>query len=301
MEAQTSSLVRAKSIRSLGLCSALMVLPVGLALAAGPGRVEKTLNYQTNLSPRITIFNLEGRVLVRAWDKPEVHAVYATSSPRVSFETEPSPSAGSTARVRLTTHVQDPMLTGRDIAADYTLDVPAESSIEIRNRQGLVRIDKLTGDVWVESVGGNVVVADTSGHLALRTIGGNIEVIRSAGRVEVSSVTGDLRFTFPTSSNLHANTTSGKITYEGDFAPGGEYVFSEYSGNMDIICPADSPFKESARTVRGKIYKDPEFSVMAKKNPAYPSQGKTSLLGVRGSASVELTSFSGNISIRPQQ
>ena len=40
--------------------------------------------------------------------------------------------------------------------------------------------------------------------------------------MEVSSVTGDLSFSFPTSANVHANTTSGRIRYEGDFAPGGE-------------------------------------------------------------------------------
>jgi len=300
VEAQTSSLVCRKSIQFVGWYSALFLLPMGLALAAGPGRVEKSLNYQTNLSPHITIFNLEGRVLVRAWDKAEVRAVYATSSPRVTFETDPAPASGSTDRLRLVTHAQDPMLTGQDIAADYTLDVPADSSLEIRNRQGLVKIDKLTGDVWVESVGGNVVVADTAGHLAVRTIGGNIEVVRSAGRVEVSSVTGDLHFSFPTSSRLHANTTSGKIVFEGDFAPGGEYVFSEYSGSMEIICPADSLFKDNVRTVRGKLFKDPEFAVMAKKSQAY-SQGNNSLLGPHGAASVELTSFSGNITIRHQQ
>ena len=213
---------RLKSLRSIGWFSALLLLPLGVALAASPGRVEKTLTYQTNLNPRITVYNLDGHVLVRAWDKAQVHAVFATSSPRVTFETDPLPVSGSTDRLRLVTHVQDPLLTGQDAAADYTLDVPSESSVEIRNRQGLVRIEKLTGDIWIESVGGNVVVADTAGHLAVRTIGGDIEVIRSAGRVEVSSVTGNLHFLAPSSSKLHANTTSGKITYEGDFAPGGQ-------------------------------------------------------------------------------
>lgn len=300
MEAQTSSLVSTRALRSFGLYSALFVLPVGLALAAGPGRVEKSLTYPTNLNPRITILNPEGHVFVRAWDKAEVHAVYSTNSPRVTFEADPLPSAGSTDRLRMVTHIQDPMLTGQDIAADYILDVPAESSLEIRNDQGLVRIDKLTGDIWVHSVGGDVVVADSGGHLAVQSIGGNIEIIRSAGRVEVSSVTGNLRFSAPTSSKVHANTTSGRIVYEGDFAPGGEYVFSEYSGNIEIICPADSPFKENVRTVRGRFFKDREFDLMAKKNANY-SQGKNSLLGPHGIPTVELTSFSGNISIRHQQ
>jgi putative adhesin len=301
VKAYIQNVNRLKSLRPIGWCSALLVVPMGLALAASPARVEKSLTYQTNLNPRITVYNLEGHVLVRAWDKAQVRALFATSSPRVTFETDPLPVSGSTDKLRLITHVQDPLLSGQDAAADYTLDVPAESSVEIRNRQGLVRIEKLTGDIWIESVGGDVVVSDTAGHLAVRTIGGDIEIIRSAGRVEISSVTGNLHFLSPTSSKLHANTTSGKITYEGDFAPGGDYVFSEYSGEMEIICPVDSAFDVNARSVRGKVFKDHEFSLFTPKQRSSSMPRNANSLRVPGNATLELTSFSGNIKIRHQQ
>jgi Toastrack DUF4097 len=292
---------RFRGIRPACLLSLAFVVPVGLALAVNPPHVEKTLTFSTNLNPRISLVNLEGRVLVRAWEKPEVHALCSTSSPRVTFESDPSPASGSTDRVRLATHVQDPMLAGQDASADYTLDVPADSSIEIRNRQGLVRIEKIAGDIWIESVGGNVVVSDTAGHTAVRTVGGDIEIIRSVGRVEVSSVTGNLHFVSPTSSRLHANTTSGKILYEGDFVPGGDYVFSEYSGEMDIVCPVDSDFDMNARSVRGKVLKDPEFSLFTPKSKSNSVAGAHSSLVSPARPVLELTSFSGNIRIRHQQ
>jgi Toastrack DUF4097 len=300
VKAYISNTNRLRSLRPIGWLPALLAVSVGLALAASPPRVEKTLTYPTNLNPQITLYNLEGHVIVRAWDKAEVHALCATSSPRVTFEADPLPASGSTNRVRLVTHVQDPLLAGQDESADYTLDVPSDSTLEIRNRQGLVRIEKLTGDIWIESVGGDVVVSDSSGHLTVGTLGGNIDIIRSAGRVEISSVTGNLHVVSPTSSRLRASTTSGKIVYEGDLAPGGIYVFSDYRGDMDIICPADSAFDLNARSVSGKVFKDPEFSVMAKRS-SNDSRGKTSLLGPHGNATLEVTSFSGNIRIHPQQ
>ncbi len=279
----------------------LLIASAGWLVAANPPRAEKTLTYQTNLNPRITLYNLEGHILIRSWDKAEVHALCVTASPRVTFEADPLPAAGSTDRLRLVTRVQDPMTAGQDETADYTLDVPSDSSLEIRNRQGLVRIEKLSGDIWVESVGGQVVVADTAGHLAVHTIGGDVEILRSAGRVEISSVTGNLRFISPTSSKLHANTTSGKIIYEGDFAPGGDYVFSEYSGDMEIICPVASAFHLNAQSVKGKVFKDPEFSVFRARPKSSGLPGNVNSLYVPGNATLELTSFSGNIRIIPHR
>jgi hypothetical protein len=279
-----------------------LLLPLGVLIAASPARMEKTLIFQTNVNPRISLSNLAGHILVRGWDKAQVRAVCASSSPQVSIVTDPMPTSGSTDKLRFETLVQDSSLSGQNISADYTLDVPVESSLEIRNRQGSVRIEKLNGDAWVESVGGNITITDAAGHLAAHTVGGDIDIVRSAGRVEASSVTGNLHFLSPTSSRLHATTTSGRITYEGDLVSGGEYVFSEYSGPMEILCPVDSSFELNARSVQGKVSKDPEFAIIPKRSSGY-GQGKTSLLGSQnsGSAILELTSFSGNIKIRSQQ
>lgn len=280
-----------------------LLFPVGILLvAASPGRVEKTLTFQTNVNPRISLSNLAGRVLVRGWDKPQVRALCATESPQVTIETDPMPASGPADKVYFTTRVQDPLLTGQETSADYTLDVPLESSLEIRSRQGVVQIEKLTGDAWVETVGGNISVADAAGHVAVRTVGGDIEILRSSGRVEASSVTGNLRFTAPSSAKLHGTTTSGKIVYEGDFVAGGEYVFSEYSGDMEILCPAGSSFELNARSVQGKVIKDPELSLIPRRRSGYTRYEARGLFGTHnsGNATVELTSFSGNIRIHSQ-
>lgn len=280
----------------------LLVVPLGFLMAASLARVEKNWTFPTNTNPRISLSNLSGRVVVRGWDKTEVHAVSATASPQVTIDVDPLPAGGATDKIHFMTRVLDPTLTGSNEVADYTLDVPMDSTLEIRNRQGSVQIQKLMGEAWVESVGGSVTVADMGGHLAVRTVGGDIEIVRCSGRIEASSITGNLHFVSPTTSKLRGTTTSGKIVYEGDFVAGGDYVLSQYSGDMEIFCPASSSFELNAKSVRGKVTTDPEFSLIPKRHPGYPPQGARGLFGTHnsGNATVELTSFSGSIRIRPQ-
>jgi DUF4097 and DUF4098 domain-containing protein YvlB len=239
-------------------------------------------------------------VVVRGWDKSQVHAQYNVLSPRVEVDTEALPPDGPADKIHFTTHVLDPQVSGEAQTVDYLLDVPVGASLEVRNSQGSVRIERLQADTAVESVGGSIVVTDFSGYLSVRSVGGNIEIIRPAGRVQAYSITGNLRFFSPATSKLRASTTSGHILYEGDFMEGGDYMLSTYSGNMDIICPPSASFELSAKTVRGKL--ETALPLRPKRHPSSPLASGNSLLGTHntGKATVELTSFNGTIRLRPQ-
>jgi hypothetical protein len=278
----------------------LAVAPLGLLLLAFPGHTEKTYVFRTTSSPRISLSNLSGQVVIRGWDKAQVRAVCSTVSPRVVIAAEPMPASGTADMIRFSTRTLDTLLSEKEETADYTLDVPLGSSLEIRNRQGQVEIQKLTGDARVDTAGASISAADVSGHLSVNSVGGNIEIARPSGRVEASTVFGDLHIIAPASSRVRANTNSGKLVYDGDFLPDGYYVLSSYSGEMDILCPANASFDLSTKSVRGKVFSDPALA------PRYrtgnPPSGATSFVGPdkSGNATVELTSFSGNIHIRRQ-
>lgn len=270
------------------------------ALLLGAGREEKT--FDTTPNPRISLSNVRGQVVVKGWDKSEVHAVWTNSSPHaVEVDLESIPAEGPAEKLHLFTHVLNSKAGGTGESVDYTLDVPVGSSIEIHNSEGSVRIEKLQGNTTVESVDGPISVTDVAGHLAVNSMGGDIEVVRAAGRVEASSITGNLHFVAPTSTGLRGFTTSGKIAYEGDFAPGGEYTLSAYSGDIDILCPANASFELSAKTVKGKV----ENALSLKPKRHWPSSlsPANSLLGTynTGNATVQVKSFSGAIRIRPAQ
>ncbi len=280
---------------------ALLLVPAAVLMGAGnESRIEKS--YESSHNPRISISNLAGQIVVRGWDKDQVHTVATTHSPRVEVDTEFLPPTGPADKLHFTTHVLDPMAGGSSQIADYTLDVPVGASLEIRNPQGSVRVEGLhADDASIESVGGAVYVIDFSGHLSVRTVGGDIELVRPSGRIEANSITGNLHFVSPATSKLRGSTTSGRILYEGDFAAGGDYRLSDYSGEMNIICPASSSFELNAKTVRGKLLNS--MPLRRRRRAASPISSGNSLLGTyrTGDPTVELTSFSGTIRIGPQQ
>lgn len=195
----------------------------------------------------------------------------------------------------------DPSGGTNEAATDYTLDVPLGSRLEIRNPQGRVRVEGIQGDASIESVGGDILVADYSGHLFIRSVGGNIEVSRPSGDVEVSSVTGNLHFVSPSTVKLRGTTTSGRIIFEGDFTERGDYILSDYSGDVEVVCPASSSYELSAKTVKGKVINT--LPMTRRHRSASPESSANSLLGTHntGKATVELTSFSGTIRIRSQE
>jgi DUF4097 and DUF4098 domain-containing protein YvlB len=214
---------------------------------------------------------------------------------------ETLPHSGPAERVQFETRALDPLVTG-DETMDCILEVPQGASVEVRNRQGSVRIELVRGQhTRVESVGGSISAADVAGHLTIRTMGGDIEIVRASGRVEAFSITGSVRFVDATSKDLRGNTNSGKIIFQGDIIPGAEYVLSTYSGDIEILCPSSASFQLSAKTVKGKV--DNSLSLTPRRHDASPLSSAHSLLGTSnaGNAMVELTSFSGTIRLRPQR
>lgn len=284
-----------RGVRTVG---ALLLLPAGLLMAQGSSQKAKSI--VTTAHPRVTISNMAGKVTVEGWNRQQVHVAYKIMTSKVSVDTVQLPSHGPADKVHFTTYFVDRTAPSLSPQVDYILQVPIGASLEIHNPQGTVKIDSIKGDTSVDSLGGNVSVANAGGALSIRSVGGNIEVIRPSGRVEAYSINGDLHFVDPTSLRVHGTTTSGKIVYEGNFASGGDYVLSDYSGDITVLCPSNASFELDAKTVRGKL--DNEFPLV-RRGPAqsFVSPGN-SLFGTQGSgqATLELTSFSGAIHIRQQ-
>jgi hypothetical protein len=278
------------------------VLLISITAWAGtdPAHQEKTV--ETTPNPRVSLSNIAGHIVVSGWERSQIH-VSTDSSPDVEIDIEQLPVTGRAEKLHLITHPLRPHPASHDENADYALEVPVGSDLEIHNPDGSVRIERIHGDASVDSVGGAVVASDVSGHLWVRSFAGDIEVVRSSGRVEANSVNGSLRFVSPGGSQLRASTTSGKIFYEGDFLSGGDYRFSDYSGDVEILTPSSASFELNAKTVRGKVVADPELSVVPHRRAISPFYRGNSLFGTHntGAATVDLSSFSGTIWIRRLQ
>jgi hypothetical protein len=269
------------------------------AWGASEGRLEKT--FDTTRDPRVSLSNLNGHVLVRGWDKAQIHVVYSVASPRVEADSEIFPETGPADKVRFDTHLLDATLPAGEQVVDYTLDVPNGATLEVRNSQGKTIVEGMQADASVQSVGGDISIRDYSGHLSVHSVAGDIEIIRPTGNVEAYSVTGSLHFVSPATTRLHGSTTSGRILYEGDFMDRGDYILSAYSGDVDIVCPPSASYELTAKTLKGKVINTMRMS--RRRESASPLGASNSLLGTynTGMATVELTSFSGTIRIRPQE
>jgi hypothetical protein len=294
MNSSNVSFRPARPLRQLVLA---WLIPAAL-IAAGEGRIEKT--FDTTREPRVSLNNLQGRILVRGWDKAQVHVVYTVASPRVEVDSEILPATGPAEKIHFDTHLLDPTIPANEQGADYTLDVPAGTGLEIRNPQGTIVVQGMQADATVQSVGANISIRDYSGRLMVHSVAGNIEIIRPSGNVEAYSVTGNLHFVSPSTTRLHGSTTSGNIVYEGDFTDRGDYILSAYSGDLDIICPPAASYELSAKTLKGKVINT--MPMTRRRESASPLGASNSLLGTHnaGKATLELTSFSGNIRIRPR-
>jgi len=277
----------------------LLSLPVSSVAQQGGARLEKTID--ATLTPRISLTNLNGHVVVKGWDKLLIHLVSTTSSPRVDVEMETMPSNSPAEKLRIETLLRDNGLTAKEKTTDYFLEVPLGSSVDLHDFEGDVQVERLQGDVGVESYGAPIEVNDVGGHLAVRSLAGNIRIIHSAGRVEATSVCGNLYFLSPTGTNLRAETTSGEIVFEGAFVPAADYQLSTWNGNMDVFTSPSGSFELVAKSMKGKVVRDPEVTLRPKPRrlPSYP--GANSMMGTSkaGKATVELKSFSGIIHINP--
>ncbi|MGH9345107.1 MAG: DUF4097 family beta strand repeat-containing protein [Terriglobia bacterium] len=276
----------------------LMLIGSAGAWSAGPPQQENT--FYTTRTPRISLTNVNGTVIIRGWDRPQVYAVYLLGSPRIEIDTEQVPSQGEADKIQLATHILDRTLQGASAQVNYTLSVPLGSSVEIRNPQGMVRIDNLSGDAWVQSIGGDIVVTGASGQVSAHTLGGQIEIDHVSGTVDASSVTGNLRFISPSSTQIRASTTSGQIYYEGSLLPSADYTMQTFDGTINILCPRSSSFELNAMCVHCKVYNQLKLSRWnhAASGPSYGN----SLFGMHneGRATLELTSFKGGIHISPE-
>ena len=280
-----------KSLVKWGALSLLLV-PLVMGRAAGLLRQEKT--FDTTANPHIGLTNFIGHVVVRGWDRHQVHAVYGITSPQVVVDADQLPATGPAEKVHFTTLVSQPQPGAIDKTVFYTLDVPMGASLEIRNTEGRVDIEKLQGDASVESSGGSISVGDVVGHIVANSISGDIEILRASGKVEAVSICGNLHFVAPTGSSLKATTTSGKIVYEGGFDTAGEYAFKSYNGDIDLFVPPSASFELNKRTAKGKFVSE----IPSPRRPR-PLPGSHTFLGsnVSSTAAVQLSSFSGNIHI----
>jgi DUF4097 and DUF4098 domain-containing protein YvlB len=292
---------------TLGLCSLALLASAGRATAAPPGggsdraaepasphRLDK--RFTVDGRAMVTLRNAQGTIVVKSWQRSEVEILANHASEGVEVDATQNGN-----RIELVTHVLRSDVSPAELQANYEIYVPEETELEIKNDSGLVSVTRVYADVSVDTVLAKVELTDVSGDLTVHTVDGSFTCMRCVGRIEFISTSGGARFLQPTSRSLHAQTFSGTLFYDGQFAANGSYKLTTTSGAIEVLLSEKDSVKLSAHSRQGRVENQVNLKPESHTFRLLGGHNETSsLVGTTGTglARVELTSFSGKILIR---
>lgn len=222
-----------------------------------------------------------GDVIVRGWDKAEVH-VRSEQAERVELKESKSAKPGKVIEALISNYAEDknaarPFIC--DAISDVELDVPRGASVHIKVHEGDVdisnvaeaRVESLNGDVDLRRVSravdvsclsGDISLSDSKGRARLRSVSGsveasNIERVAAEDELQALSTSGDLTLEHIGQLSVKGATTSGNVYLSGALVNRGSYEFSTHSGDVTMELPENASFKVNARVVlSGEIITD---------------------------------------------
>ena len=275
---------------------ALAVAVLLVFACAASAQTRKELRFNVSPGAAINITNDFGPVTVRSAPGSQVLVTALVRSDQVQIEkTQTGP------RVEIRTQYPPQRPSGDAARVDYEVTVPPNCSVTIHSSAGPITVERRRGDLSAEGDASNIEVRDVAnGHVHLRSLKGNVNLTNvSNGHVEVTSVAGPVMLNNVSGPRVEINTTNGDITYRGEFASNGDYVFTTHSGNIDVVLPANASVDVSASSLKGKVENDFQFQPKAQ---ASRLVGGSSFAGTlnKGGSSVQLRSFSGTIRVKKQ-
>jgi DUF4097 and DUF4098 domain-containing protein YvlB len=287
--------------------ASLFMLLVALAAVSA---AETRQEFRFAVGPRVTIaiVNQYGGISVKPSNGNLVVVVATRASEKVEIDRSPDTAAESVAanRINITSH----LLAGASPESgrvDYEVQVPADASVILQSSTGLLRAERLRGDVDVEGTQASVEVRDIAdAHVHVKTMNGPVSLTNlQGGHVEVESVSGDIHLANVAAPQVRVRSTSGHISYDGDFGYTGEYRISNHSGDIDAIIPETTSAEIRAQSLRGKLQDD--VHLKPKQHSAGIVPGAVGFFGTtistvsHSASSVFLSTFSGRIHLQKRR
>ena len=247
--------MRKLPVRTLLLALAGLALSVAAAHAA---TVKETLRESHPLAPggRLDVRNVNGGVVIEAWDKAEVEMI-AEKQAKAGSEAEAKKKLAE-VKIEVTKTADGLKIATKmpkrnygffdwvfghsgNVNVRYTLHVPRKAELD------------------VDTVNGGVKVSGTEGKTRLITVNGRIEVARVAGRIDAETTNGGVQVT-DSRGAVSALTTNGAIEVElKNVTPGSDLALSTTNGGVSVRLPKGVRLSLDAATTNGRV--SSEFSV----------------------------------------
>ena len=207
------------------------------------------------------------------------------------------------------------------VAVDFTITVPQDARVMVRNTSGTVRTTNIGGDLRAETVRGTIEVRAAQRLRALKTVSGDVEIAESetdgtvtvttvsgdqvirglkARGIELGSVSGDMTLTDVEIERVTVRTLNGDVQYDGPLARNGRYEVITHAGEIALAVDT-AGFDVNARTFSGDFRSDYDLTLgggdaAGRRRRGGPGPAIRGRFG-DGGASLSLRSFSGDIAI----
>jgi DUF4097 and DUF4098 domain-containing protein YvlB len=283
-----------------------LLMAATLAQAPAPHqeapKTDETVQVQKG--GRLSINNFAGEVSIHTWDKDSVH-VLARHQSRTTVSIRPV--AGGLS-------IQASGTMGPQGSVDYDITVPAWMPIKVEGTYNFVTMDGVQGEVFANTVRGDIVIKGGTGVITAKSVEGEVQVEGARGKVNVSSVNEKIKITDTSgditaesingaitmtgidSKSVDASTVNGTIVYEGKLADGGRYTFGTHNGDLLLGVPENANATFTIRTYQGSFSTDLPLAGVNRADLQRGRRGMTTL--GNGSADVNLETFGGSIRVR---
>lgn len=164
-----------------------------------------------------------------------------------------------------------------NIAIDYEITVPAETSLRAHSGSGNQTVDGIHGKLDLEAGSGDLRLSAIQGEVHAHTGSGNIDVRDLAGPFTADAGSGDIRLDARGAGDIRVHTGSGNIQLQdvkgtlraeagsGDVnvagAQTGEWEVRTGSGNVTLRLPDQAAYDLQASTGSGRVVADQPVSM----------------------------------------
>ncbi len=265
---------------------------------AATGYGQETINkkYPAAANESISISNVAGLVTVNGWSNNEI-----TINGTMSSDLELKVTRSGTHTEIIVKYPNDWGIgSSKNRSADLTLNVPASCNLEVITVSAPIVLDKLTNHVSIESVSGDITVKSTmknlkiesvsgsvsangtENHLAIETVSGTVNVKYARNDISIESVSGDITVSGKDYRQVEMEVLSGDLELAGSLGAKANIEINAHSGDVKLRLPANTSAEFELETFSGHISN---------------SLGRSRSDGSGGSGFIEITTFSGDITI----
>lgn len=247
----------------------------------------------------------QGETIVTGWSQDRVQIRATSEYDNIRLDATSSRLTLETAGSR-----------GRSSDTRFELMVPVGVRLSARAQNGDITIKGTKGEIEASAQNGDIVIADAAEHLEVNTLSGDVQVERATGDVELHSVSGDMTLhdvrgdlDIETVSGdidiqravakyVHAKTTSGDVTYDGNIDPSGRYELASHSGDVEVTIPDGTGAQLTVSTWSGSVQSDFPMTLKPGEHGIGIGTAKRFTFAIGDASSrVTLESFSGDITI----